>query len=149
MPKAPNTARHRIEIEERRLKVAELWALRLPQREMARQLGVSLGTVNGDLAFLVKEWKRKRIKEVDAILSQELADLDAMERRLAILTHKRGEKITPGDAVRLSDGRLHIKDRRAKQLGLDASVKTEVTGSEGGPVKVIVDHVGREEWSGT
>ena len=149
MPNAASKARKRHEMEERRVQVAELWTLHLEQHEMAKKLGVSDATISRDVAWLAEQWRRRSEEEVGEIKACEIADLDAMERRLAIILTKRGENISAADLARLTDCRLHVKERRAKQLGLDAPAKSEVTGSDGGPVKVVVDHVGREEWSGT
>jgi len=46
-------------------------------------------------------------------------------------------------------GAAQTQDKFCRLLGLDAPSKTEVTGGDGGAVKVVVEHVGREEWQGT
>ena len=71
----------------------------------------------------------------------EAARLDAMLLPL-------WRRVQQGDE-RAVDRALKIMERRARLLGLDAPSKSEQSGSDGEPLKIVVEHVGREEWAGT
>jgi hypothetical protein len=107
----------------RRVQVAELWARRVTQREMARVLNVSEPTISRDIAALTAEWRKEAQAFLDDVKAHELADLDSMERDVAL-------KYTQTENLRLIDVRLRIKDRRARLLGLDAPTRVDATISD-------------------
>ena len=77
----------------------------------------------------------------DEVRDLEVARLDAMLLPL-------WRRVQQGDE-RAVDRALKIMERRARLLGLDAPSKSEQSGSDGEPLKIVVEHVGREEWQGT
>ena len=112
------------------------------QEEIARREDVNRQTINADVKALREAWRKELIDDPVAIKAQELAELNDMERdciRGYALTH---------DRVWISERRL-IKERKAKLLGLDAPVRQEHTGPEGGPIKqdltVITDALDEAE----
>ena len=112
------------------------------QEEIARREGVSRKTINADVKALREMWRKELIDDPVAIKAQELAELNDMERdciRGYALTHDRGW---------IAERRL-IKERKAKLLGLDAPVRQEHSGPEGGPIKqdltVITDALDEAE----
>jgi DNA-binding Lrp family transcriptional regulator len=111
------------EVIARRVRVAELWARRITQREMARVLGVSEPTISRDVAALTAEWRKEAQAYLDDVKAHELADLDSMERDVAV-------EYTQTHNLRLIDVRLRIKDRRARLLGLDAPTRVDATISD-------------------
>ena len=114
----------RQEREERRQKVARLWAQHRNQTEIAKALGVNQSTVSRDLQVITARWVAEAVRDVGEIRARELAELDEMEKELAArwLQERRPEW------MRL---RLAVKERRAKLLGLDMPVKIAPTTAAG------------------
>ena len=99
------------------------------QEEIARREGVARQTINADVKALREAWRKELIDDPVAIKAQELAELNDMERdciRGYALSH---------DRTWIAERRL-IKERKAKLLGLDAPVRQEHSGPEGGPIPV-------------
>lgn len=107
------------DIEERRTRVAEMLLARISEREMARKLRVSLGTISHDVAAVRAEWLAHRTTNVEQIASEDLARLERAEA--AIWTQIEGGKLLAIDRL------LAIMERRAKLLGLDAPSKVDIT----------------------
>lgn len=99
------------EIEARRQRVATMRLAHLSQREIAEQLGVSLGTVNQDLRAIRDEWLERRVSAYDEWVAEELAKLDRIEKIFF-------PKILAGD-LGATDRVFSAMDRRARLLGLD------------------------------
>lgn len=126
-PSKPNVAAKAAkmtEMADRRRKVAALHLARVPQYEIARQLGIKDDVVSDDLKAVRAEWNKDRKEDVVEFQARDLAALEADEgsvrRRLAIL---------PADMhverVRYHDLLIKIMDRRARLIGLDAPTKIE------------------------
>jgi len=124
------------DIAERRAQVAELYARRITQRDMAKMLKVSEPTISRDVKSLLKEWRKESTKKVDDVKAREMADLDAMERdvAMAMVVGKNRPSLKPQELARLAEARLRIKERRAKLLGLDAPAKLEASAPDGEPL---------------
>ncbi len=131
----PEKIRHKQDIAARRASVAEMWSRRITQRDMARTLNVSEPTISRDIAWLLEQWRKESVKKLDDVKARELADLDAMERdiAMALVPHK-GSTIALRERARLTDTRLRIKERRARLLGLDAPTRQEVSGPDETPL---------------
>ncbi len=67
-------------IEARRRQVAALIVAAITQRKMAETLNVSLGTVNKDIAALMKEWREQRVDDIEQAKLVDLQRIDAMIR---------------------------------------------------------------------
>ena len=91
---------------------------------------VSHGTISRDVQIIRAEWKQKATESIDEWIARELADLDELEKQA--WREKRYDLV------------LKIKDRRAKLLGLDKPMRTEITGADGG--KVQIEYV--NDWRG-
>lgn len=65
------------EIERPRMKVATLILSGRKQRDITKHLGVSPATVHSDLKALLLEWRQSQLKNVAAIMTLELARIDA------------------------------------------------------------------------
>jgi predicted transcriptional regulator len=63
----------------RREQVAALRLRGRTQREIATMLGVSLGTVNGDLDALQTEWKANAAQDIEIHRAKMLAELEAVK----------------------------------------------------------------------
>lgn len=107
-------------ILERRAKVAELYSQRVGQREIAKALGCSLGTVNSDIRALEHEWQATALEGMGALKARELVELDAMEREAALqfarAKREAGEK--PADPTWYRE-RQRIKELRWKLTRLE------------------------------
>jgi hypothetical protein len=114
---APKSADERAE---RRRQVAALMLRKKTQRQMAAALGVSLQTINADVAAVRAEWQASRLDDADATITEELATL-------AVAQDAIWDQVEQGRA-HVIDRLLAIMDRRAKYLGLDAPAKTQETG---------------------
>lgn len=70
----------RLELEQRRTRVAELYLKGMTQAEIALQLNVDQSTVSRDLAHIQKAWNEAAIRNLDEVKARELAKIDALER---------------------------------------------------------------------
>lgn len=130
-----------VEREARRAKVAVLLTARVPYRQIAAQLGVSLGTISGDVAALLAQWaKEQRPEDRNRWRAVELMKLDEMEMRATnLLRMKEQPDISQTERI------LRIMERRAKLLGLDEP--TRIEGSISVPITLVevertVEHEG-------
>lgn len=105
------------ELELRRDRVIQLWALHYKQTEIATILRkeyplIDQAKVSRDIKEIVKRWRERAIKTLSDFIIRELIELEEMEHDLClqyVRTHN----------PRLIELRLAIKERRAKLLGLD------------------------------
>lgn len=117
-----------LEVELRREKAAKLKLGGISMRQIARELGVSVGTVHSDL---------------EAVLARTLDTADAhirMERdvslgRCEVALRALWPRICRGDTEAIN-AFVRIDQRRAKLLGLDAPTKQELSGPDGAPIEV-------------
>jgi len=112
----------RVEMEERRRKVASLYLRKIKQETIAEKLEISQATVSRDLTWLRKQWRKAAITDVDARRGQELAELEEMELDCTM-------QFTATKDPRFLGLRLRIKERIAKMLGLDEPEKQSLSGS--------------------
>lgn len=116
-------------VEERRRKVAALWLQYVPQREIARQCGVSKTQIVKDIEVIRAEFRR----DVAEIKEREVTSLDAMENE-AIRRYQQDK-----DREWFSE-RIRVKTRRAALLGLDAPPRAP-TDETGKPVIPSIEQV--------
>lgn len=107
------------EIANRRRVVATMRLAHLTQEEIAHRLGVSAGTISGDMQAIRQEWAERRRTDYDEWVGEELAKLDRLEQALI-------PKAVQGDPVSV-DRVLSVMDRRARLLGLDKPERFEHT----------------------
>jgi len=129
-----------------------------PQAVIAAVLNVSQQSISNDLKVLIKRWQESALMDVDEHRSTELARINrleleywnAWEASKADKESTLAEKTTGTDtrtkAVKRSEGQVgnpsflagveRCIERRCKLLGLDAPVKQELTGADGGPVAI-------------
>ncbi len=129
---APNAAaaQKRAAIADRRRKVAQLYLRRMEQKEIARHLNVSKGTISKDVAAIIEEWRAEAVEDVGAAKLRDLAELDTIENEASVAFN------TQKDAAFLRV-RLDAKKRRAEMLGYDAPKSTAITSMP----KVLVEYV--------
>ena len=132
----PVSKRQRLQMQDRRRRVATLFLAHATQQEIADQLGIARRTVVNDVKWLRELWQREMLEDPVAMRAQELAELNDMERdciRAYQLSRDRGW---------IAERRM-IKERKAKLVGLDAPTKQEHSGPGGEPlqrdVTVLID----------
>ena len=119
----------------RRRKVARMYLFRQTEEEIAEKLGVDRSTINRDIKHLNDEWAKTSNLDLKKIMMRELAELDDMEGHCR---HHLGND--EGQPTFLANSKwmsvlLHIKERRARMLGLDAPAQHELAGRGGGAIQ--------------
>lgn len=110
-------------VQNRRTLVAELWTRGLTQREIHAAVGTrivnpdtneafTLATIHSDIKAIRKEWRDRRFEDVDQLISDELAQLNAVTR----------------EAWKQKDLPTIIKasHERRQLLGLDAPMRAKI-----------------------
>jgi hypothetical protein len=105
-------------ISERRRKVATMLAARVTQREMAKALGVSNGTIASDCKAIEAEWTAEATQAYSQHIIGEHARLNVLEA--AFWADAMKGDVKAGNMV------VRISESRRKLLGLDAPTRTEV-----------------------
>ena len=119
----------KVEIEDRRRRVAELLLQRVPQWRIAEQLELPRWMVSRDQSALLKAWRIEAGAATGETVARELAELDDMERQVC-------ERFEETHAIEWVNARLRIMERRAKMLGLDEPKVWKLIGPDGGPIQV-------------
>ena len=116
----------------RRRRVAELYLLRKTQEEIADETGFSQSTVSRDVNFLIQEWRKDAQADIDLIISQELAELNYMDKEAAVNYYdSKNLSVDPSSGRKMEKWsliRLKVKERKAKLLGLDQPTRLNVEG---------------------
>lgn len=119
----------KIEVEDRRRKVAALLLRRVPQWRIADQLQTRRYTISRDVKVLLQQWRIEAGAATVEVVARELAELDDMERQVC-------ERFEATHAVEWVNARLRIMERRAKMMGLDEPKVWKLIGPGGGPIEV-------------
>jgi Trp operon repressor len=106
-------------LAERRQKVSALRLMHYTQREIAVELGVSVATINRDLAVVRAEWAERRSQSYESWVGEELAKIDLLERAILPAAISGDDKAQ----ARL----VQFMDRRARMMGLDKPERFEHT----------------------
>ncbi len=108
------------EIESRRRKVAANLLGGLNYRQMAEALGVSIGTIAGDVKVIIGRWQREQIQVVG---QHQQLDLQRIERAINAIWDRSLAGELP--AITLL---IKLLERKAKMLGEDAAARPEQSG---------------------
>jgi hypothetical protein len=129
----------RLAARERQLRALEL-----------RLAGVTYQQIADELGYAGRQGAFKAVEAALKLTLREPADnlRRISAERLDRATLAIWRAVNAGD-LQAIDRLLRIEARRAKLLGLDAPQRQEVAGVDDGPLKIVVEHVGREEWQGT
>lgn len=135
-----------VAIEDRRSKA---WLLRVKGktvRQIATELGVSVGTAHSDLAAVMERTRSESDDRAETHRALSLARLDraldtieeALRAQVPAKDPENPDSASADHDMRLKAiaGLLKLEERRAKLLGLDAPTKQEVSGPEGAPIPV-------------
>lgn len=120
----------------------ELLALEFRKQGLTyRRIGLNLG-ITEDGAWRAVMRGLRHIREEIAETAPEVLDLELQRLDDMFVGHYK--KAKEGDA-RSTDICLRIMERRARYLGLDAAIRQELTGADGGPVQVDLSTLTDEE----
>jgi len=96
-------------------------------KEIAEQLGLSCGGAHKTVMRVLEKDAAKTAEDAERLRQMELMRLDRM--LLGLWTQAKAGNQGAVDRV------LRIMERRSKYLGLDAPVRRELSGPEGGPIQ--------------
>jgi hypothetical protein len=105
--KSRQGARYAAEL--RRATVGQFLKAGMTQREIARQLGVSLGTVNRDIQILRERWRQEQFDDVEQAMLIDLARIDDAIRAIT-------QDVRSG-ALAAIDRLIRLIELRAQLLG--------------------------------
>ena len=118
----------KLEITERRARVAQEILLNKSTAEIGRILNVSKATISRDAKAIINEWKE--LYDTEAIREWRISEL----ARLSMIEEAIQEKVKKGDLYAIRE-QINLMKYRADLLGLKMPVKVEHTGADGGPIK--------------
>lgn len=146
-------AQKRIDMEDRRRKVAAMLRLRSPRSDICRQLAISAPTLTRDVKAIIAEWRKERTIAYDDHVATEIAVLADDERRWRQEMIRASQPKTVTRTVKSADGSeqsvavdvpadfdlalsmydrvLAIVKRRHALLGVDAPLKVAPVTPEG------------------
>lgn len=84
----------KLELAKRRKKVARLYLQGYPQRVIADEVNMSVGTVNRDISIIQKRWKKSALVDMNEHFERELGRLDSTEQMLFEQLKRSGETKT-------------------------------------------------------
>ena len=146
-----------VQREKDRAETARLYLQGWYQVDIAAHIGVSRTQITYDLKVLQKRWQQSALIDIDKAKAKELAKADYLEREYWEAWAKSKAKGIRARTVKQRDGQVFSVateadnregdprflagvqwciERRCRILGIDAPKKQELTGAEGGPVKV-------------
>lgn len=109
-------------------------------REIAAIVKVSVGTVHSDLAAVRAELDENNKYRAEAERAVGASRLDRVAKALlsaiAVAPVDKEGNLDASALATVANAVARVEERRAKLLGLDAATKTELTGAEGGPLKI-------------
>lgn len=123
-----STSQRRAVALKRQAECLELRRMGKGYAEIAATLGIAIGTAHKAVKNGLADARAQITASADELRTEELSRLDAMLGGLWPRARK-GE-------VAAVDRVLKISERRAKLLGLEAPVRIESTGKDGGPIEV-------------
>lgn len=151
-------------IDQRRLRVSDLYLAKKTQYEIGQELDVDQATISRDLKALRKQWLQSALVNIDDAKAQELAAVDRLEREYwrAWQESKENKEVTTTKAVesdkparkeaqkrvegQVGDARFLAGiqwciDRRIKLLNLDTIKKVQLTTDDDNPIRVEIVEV--------
>ncbi len=104
--------RTKAQAERDRLQVSRMYNEGYIQFEISQKLGISQATVSRDIAFLIAQWQKDGLKNIDEQRTRELMRINKLEREYweAWEASKAGKKVTHSKDV-------HEIDRSRQEIG--------------------------------
>ena len=127
-------------ILERQLQALELRKAGWPFHEIGDRLGISTSQAFKDVSAQLKRLAALALDNAEELRQLELERLDMLIQGLEPMA-----RVGNPGAV---NSYLRVMERRAKLLGLDAPVRQEHTGADGGAIKTYVTF-NPDEWDNT
>jgi predicted transcriptional regulator len=124
----------RFEVALRRERVAEMYLQGMSQNQIAKQIGMSQKSISNDIVEIRTQWVNSSIRDFDAMRGEQLAKIDRVEAEYCAAWER--SKANGDDDPRYMQGVERCVDQRCKLLGLNAPVRTEITGANGGAITV-------------
>ncbi len=121
----------------RRAAVSQGVLARRPYRQIAEELGVSLGTVERDVAVLKEQWA-KEYNQLGSHFEAALQTLDSLQD-MAIRAAAKGDEDTELQAINQIKS---IQDQRNKLLGLYPTPGKNDDPPPSGPITLKIDIIG-------
>ena len=112
------------EVTRRRRQVAELYLSDITLVEIAEKMQCGLGTIHRDIEFCRGKWDARIQENHVRFKAHELAQIEHLERLSFIRFYETKE-------VKWIAQIVHLKERKAKMLGLDAPTKITPTNMDG------------------
>ena len=137
---AHKTAAEEAATLERRKHALDLRKAGFTYQEIADRLKVVVSTAHKDVTSELKRLAKETLESADEVRQLELGRLDMLLKGLEPMA-----RVGKSDAV---NAYLKVMERRAKLLGLDAPVRQEHTGADGGAIKTYVTF-NPDEWDTT
>ncbi len=158
----PGPKRSKIQREHDISEIASLYCQGWYQSKIVEHLAqhrpykVTQQTISNDLKAIKKKWLASSLRDFDEARATELAKIDTLEEVAWLEYQKSKEPVIKRKTVRKIDGQTieaqqegqtglgdpkyldTVKwciDRRIKLLGLDAPVRREISGKDGGPIE--------------
>lgn len=125
----PNARHKEIERDARRAKVAKLLLGGVTnQADIAAQLDVDQSTISRDIKVIEAEWRERAAEDIAKAKGKDLARAERLIQALWPAAIKGTWLAT--------DRVLALMQHRAKLLGLEAPIKQEHSGPNGGPLQI-------------
>lgn len=121
------------------LKSRDVLALRargMSYVDIADTLGISKSNAHIHVQHALADLREEILNEAENLVALELERLDNLWLSLYPQLSAVDEEGNAAPTLSAIDRALRIMERRAKLLGLDAPARTELTGAEGGPLKL-------------
>ena len=133
----PTRRQKETEIAERRVRVTRLYQSGMrDQYRIAEALGVSTATISRDIRALEAQWREEAARDIAAARGEMISRHHVLRKGLATAARA-------GD-VQAVKATLAIDAEDAKLMGLYAPERREIAGTDGGPLQVVIERVGRE-----
>ena len=151
----------KINAQQRRPQVAQLYLDGWRQTAIAEEFGVSQAQISNDLKAIRKDWVASAVRDFDQLKEQELQRVDNLEReyweqyqaskkpkKSKVSRQVKGDRESIEATVREEErlgnptylnGVQWCIEQRCKILGIYAAVKNEVTGKDGQPLLKVVN----------
>lgn len=134
------TKEQELVIEQRRLNVAGQILGGLGYRELARQLNVSIGTIANDVKMILSRLQKEQDADLGLYVALEIHRIDFAMNAI-------WDKVRTGNFGAI-DRMVMLQNQRAKYQRTQVPPQIELSGPDGGPVKIEdVEKIRRKRWS--
>lgn len=146
--KPSKTAGARVESAERRNQILKLRTQhrgtdlpKLSLQDIADIVGIAKQSVHEHIQAALRERRAENHLLTDDVVEMQFDELQELRGKLATVQSIMEQAMASGDLgviksyISSMGARVRVQEREAKLLGLDAPTRTEITGSDGGPLE--------------